>query len=74
MCFVEGRCPYAQESYRIEVRKFVDNLSEKDKKNILKNFEAISKRQKTDEKINYCEICGEASRNKICKRCELLLI
>ena len=74
LCFVKGKCPYAQDSYRIQVRKFVDDLSEKDKKNILKNFEAISKKQKTNKKIDYCEICGEPSRNKICKRCELIKI
>ena len=72
LCFVEGKCPYAQDSYRIQVRKFVDGLLEKDKKNILKNFEVISKKQKTNEKINYCKICGEPSRNQICKRCELM--
>lgn len=72
LCFFEGKCPYAQDSYRIEVRKFVDGLSEKDKKNILKNFEGISKKQAN--KINYCEICGEPARNKICKKCELMEI
>ena len=69
-------CPCALDSYRIQIRKFLNTLSKKDKENIVKNFELIlDKIKKTkDDKINYCEICSEPSRNKICKKCELLKI
>jgi len=70
--FLDGKCPYAQESYRIEVRNFLETMPSKDKLNIIKNFEKISENIKKDVKINYCEICGEASRNKLCKKCSLL--
>jgi uncharacterized protein (TIGR00269 family) len=71
------KCPYLVDSYRLEVREFVNNLKTKDKENIIKNFELIypkiknlnSKESKTF--INYCEKCGEPSRNKICKMCKL---
>lgn len=69
-------CPCALDSYRIQVRKFLNTLSKKDKENIIKNFEMVfDKIQKTkDDKIRYCELCGEPSRNKICKKCELVKI
>jgi len=73
---VEETCPYRKETYRIEVRKFFKEVSLKQKKNMLKNFLRLSERiNKTrNTKINYCEICGEPSRNKICKKCELIKI
>ena len=72
--FIEGKCKYSQESYRGEIRKFFNTLSEKDKKNIMKNFEKmfVKNKKRRKNKIEYCEICGEPSRNKICKRCELI--
>jgi len=69
------KCPCALDSYRIQVREFLNTLSGKDKKNILKNFEKISKKiKKNKNDILYCEICGEPSRNKVCKKCELMKI
>ena len=72
--FVKGKCPYAEDSYRIEVRNFFKNVSEKNKRNIINNFEKIFGKIKKIRKIkiNYCEICGEPSKNKICKRCLLI--
>jgi uncharacterized protein (TIGR00269 family) len=70
-----AKCPCAIDSYRIQIRKFMNTLSNKEKQNIIKNFEKLNNRiQKTKVKrhITYCEICGEPSRNKICKRCELM--
>ena len=69
------KCPCALDSYRIQVRNFLETLPGKDKENIIKNFDRLEKkidklRGKT--KVDYCEICGEPSRNKICKKCELL--
>jgi len=67
-------CPCAIDSYRIQVRKFLNDLSNKDKENIMKNFDRVSdKLQKLkDVRMNYCEICEEPSRNNICKKCELM--
>jgi len=71
---VYEKCPCALDSYRIQIRKFLNTLPKKDKENIIKNFDKISEKiQKIkDTDMYYCEICGEVSRNKICKKCELL--
>jgi len=78
---VYDKCPCALDSYRIQVRKFLNTLSEKDKKNILFNFEKIFVKPHGDDpngpkkeksKIKYCEICREPSRKNICKKCELM--
>jgi uncharacterized protein (TIGR00269 family) len=69
------KCPCALDSYRIQMRKFVDGLTTKQKENIIKNFEKILpkiQKLKTKDKLNYCEICGEPSRKNICKMCELV--
>jgi tRNA-5-methyluridine54 2-sulfurtransferase len=71
--FIEGFCPYREDSYRIEVRKFLNTLSKKDKENIIKNFEKVPASIKKERgRVNYCEICGEPSRKDICKKCELI--
>jgi tRNA-5-methyluridine54 2-sulfurtransferase len=69
------KCPCSHDSYRIQLRTFLNTLSGKEKINIMKNFDRLNKKiQKTKDKreLNYCEICEEPSRNRICKRCELL--
>jgi uncharacterized protein (TIGR00269 family) len=67
------KCPCAIDSYRIQVRNFLEKLPGRDKKNIMKNFEKIKdKIKKNDLKINYCGICGEPSRGKVCKKCSLM--
>lgn len=68
-------CPCAIDSYRIQIRKFFQNLSDEEKRNIIRNFEKIqSKIKKGSGKVSYCEICGEPSRKAVCKRCELMSI
>jgi len=73
---VYEKCPCALDSYRIQVRGFLNTLSNKDKENIIKNFEKLDDRiQKTkDIRISYCEICKEPCRGKICKKCQLMRI
>lgn len=73
---VYEKCPCSFDSYRITLRKFLNTLSEEDKKNILKNFERVSLKmgKMKGKEINYCTNCGEPSRNKMCKKCELLKI
>jgi tRNA-5-methyluridine54 2-sulfurtransferase len=71
--FVEGICPYRENPYRIEIRNFVDGLTKKQKKNIIKNFEEFSKKiKKRNRKMIYCKICGEPTKREICKKCELM--
>ncbi len=71
---VYEKCPCSLDSYRIQVREFLETLSGKDKQNIIKNFNNISKRIKKDSKIEYCEACQEPSRNRLCKKCELMRV
>ena len=72
---VYDKCPCALDSYRIQVRKFVDGLSEEKKMNIIKNMDnMLGKIQRSKDKINYCEICGEPSRKEVCKMCQLMKI
>jgi tRNA-5-methyluridine54 2-sulfurtransferase len=67
-------CPYRKETYRVEIRNFINKLSDKEKENFMKNFLKLSKKiKKEDKKINYCKICGEPSRKDICKKCELII-
>ena len=74
--FVKTICPYRGETYRVEVRNFIRNLSEKQRKNLMKNFITLSKKinQENFEKENYCELCGEPCRKKVCKKCLLMKI
>jgi len=73
---VYEKCPCAIDSYRIQVRKFLNMLSDKDKMNILKNMDKMLEKihKKRDVNISYCEICGEPARRNICKKCELLKV
>jgi len=69
------KCPCLLDSYRKEVRKFTNFLTTKEKENIMKNFDSLSEKiqkLKTEDKLNYCEICGEPSRNKVCKMCQMI--
>ncbi len=68
------KCPCALDSYRIQVRKFLEKTSTKQKENIINNLERVSSKIK---KINisvlkYCERCGEPSRGNICRKCRLM--
>ena len=70
---VYEKCPCAIDSYRIQIREFMRSLSDKQKENLMKNFMKIQgKIKKQDKTMNYCEICGEPARGKICKMCELV--
>ena len=72
---VYEKCPCALDSYRIQMRQFVNTLTTKEKENIIKNFDRLSdkiQKLKSDNELNYCEICGEPSRNKICRMCQLV--
>jgi uncharacterized protein (TIGR00269 family) len=72
---VYERCPCAIDSYRIQVRDFMNTLTTREKEDIMKNFEKLFpfiQRLKREERLRYCEICGEPSRNNICRMCMLV--
>jgi uncharacterized protein (TIGR00269 family) len=72
---VYEHCPCALDSYRIQIRQFISKLTAKEKENLMKNFDRIFpliQRLKADEQLKYCEICGEPSRNRICRTCQLV--
>jgi len=69
------KCQCAVSSLRIKVRAFMQNKPAETKEKIVNNFLKILprlKKQLHQQKIIYCDICGEPSRNEICKKCELL--
>lgn len=70
-------CPYAEESYRNDVEKLLNNFEDKYKgtKNAIANtFLSILPKIKqiSDTEINTCKVCGEPANKEICKACELL--
>ena len=70
-------CPCAISSLRIRTRTFLNTVSSKTKLTIVENFlkkvpELRKKLHK--EKLIYCKLCGEPSRNETCKKCQLLNI
>jgi uncharacterized protein (TIGR00269 family) len=69
-------CPCALDSYRIQLRKFLEKTPTKEKENIIKNFDSMFPRLEKlkDSELNFCSKCGEPSRRKICKKCDLLNI
>ena len=72
---VYEKCPCAIDSYRIQIREFMNTLTTKEKENIMKNFDRLSdkiQKLKSKEELKYCEICGEPSRNNVCKMCKLV--
>jgi len=74
--YTDKICPYRGETYRIEIRKFMNTLNEKQKQNIIKNAEKLIHLigKNKSQKIKYCKICGEPSRNEVCKMCEMMKV
>ena len=73
---VYQQCPCSLDSYRIQLRGFLENVSEKEKRNVVNNFEKIYPllQKMKSTKMYFCNNCGEPSRNEICKKCELLKV
>ena len=71
------RCPCSKEAYR---KQFVDFLDEFEKKhpsvkhNIINFFLETLHREKGGSNgiVGTCELCGEPSARKICKKCEII--
>jgi len=72
---VYEKCPCLLDSYRKDIRQFTNDLTEKEKENVIKNFDKLSEKiqnLKKDGELNYCEKCGEPSRNKVCRMCAMV--
>lgn len=72
--FVKGKCPFRENSYRVEIERYFKKFSRKQKRNLIKNFEGFRGKLKGMKNIkeNYCEICREACTDDICKKCKLV--
>lgn len=73
------KCPCAIDTFRLEVKNYLNEIEKeypKVKEDIVRNFikilPKIKEYYKSDEKLKYCEICGEPSRKDICKICFIL--
>jgi len=71
------RCPCAIGTYRIETRRFLAELDKSKKENIIKNFLKMLPSIRNHfhnkvQKLQYCSLCGEPSRNEVCNACKLI--
>jgi uncharacterized protein (TIGR00269 family) len=70
------RCPCAIGTYRVETRAWLSKLNDKNKLNIVENFQRIIpklREQKQFGEIKHCKICGEASRGDVCNACSMFM-
>jgi len=69
------KCPCAIGTYRVETRKWFNdvNLSSKEKLKIVSEFQKLipKLKNKNQQEIRECEVCGEPSRNKVCNACKI---
>ncbi len=68
-------CPCTISSLRIKTRTFMNSKDENIKLRIVKNFLKMIPKLREHlykEKLVYCKICREPSRNEVCKKCSLL--
>jgi len=67
------KCPCAFGTYRVETRKWMEdlNLSDKEKLKIVSEFQKVipGLKKKSDKGINYCSVCGEPCRGDVCNAC-----
>ena len=69
------RCPCALGTYRVDTREWMSCLGDKDKLKIVEGFMAeIGSRRLVvgSREVRKCEVCGEVSRGKVCKFCEIV--
>lgn len=72
---VYEKCPCAASSLRIRTRAFLNNADKKIKLRIVGNFLKMLPELRKNlykQKLIYCKICSEPSRNEVCKKCGLL--
>jgi len=72
------RCPCVIGALRHKIRKKLDELEKKNpkiKENLVKSFltlQAKMRKNMKDKSIKYCKLCGEPTRQEICKACRML--
>jgi uncharacterized protein (TIGR00269 family) len=73
-----GPCPCSSESYRRSIVNLLENLPEKAKINLVKNFLKIlpklKKQYSSNKEINYCINCQEPSQKALCRTCQILSV
>ena len=74
-------CPCSEGTYRRRIRKLIADLEKRCpgiKDNIVKYhlqlIPILRKEKGSYNKLRFCKVCKEPSRNAVCKRCELLKI
>ncbi|MBD3248564.1 hypothetical protein GF336_00785 [Candidatus Woesearchaeota archaeon] len=69
-------CPCSADVFRRKVRGILDDMGDKVKENIVRNFmeflPLLKEEFKSDKKLRYCSECGEPSRKEVCRMCEIL--
>ncbi len=78
---IYGNCPCSLESYRRTIKTWLNKLEKNNpqiKENIIKYYLFYSKKLKAHFKsggeMSCCIYCGEPSRDKICRPCQLMLM
>jgi uncharacterized protein (TIGR00269 family) len=73
------KCPCSEGAFGVFVRNELKKLEDAQpgvKEDIVKNFlelqQVMRKNYKPEGKLKYCKVCGEPSRNDVCKACEVL--
>jgi len=75
--FLGGACPYAKFAERNRFREIVNILEEGSpgsRHGMIKSYDSIKGSMTTNKRIGNCEMCGELTSNRICKRCEMVMI
>lgn len=74
-----GRCPYAHEAFRDNVRNFLNELEEEfpgTKFRVFNSFmsvkDALEGKFNSNERPTGCKECGELSSQEVCMRCQML--
>lgn len=71
-------CPCSVDAFRKEIKEWLNEIDENGdiRLNAMKNFGNITKQLKalemTEKEIRQCKICGEPSRNGVCRVCSLM--
>jgi tRNA-5-methyluridine54 2-sulfurtransferase len=70
------KCPCAIGTYRVETRKWMENFSDKEKLNIVENFQKLVPKLRKKHKtiIQKCKICGEPSSSDVCNACKIFSV
>jgi len=68
------RCPCAFGTYRVDTREWmIENMGDKDKLKVVEGFMGtVGGMKKGERKFRKCEKCGEVSRGRVCKFCEIV--